>query len=340
MQNMPSTATAPTRWRRLGRQLSTLLATTPLACAALVALPARAAFPDKPLRVVVPFAPGGGTDAVTRTLGQGMAVALGQPVVVDNKPGAGTLIGSEFVAKSPPDGYTLVMSTFAHAVNPSMQAKMPFDTDKAFAPVAFVGVSPNVLVVRADAPWRTVADLVTAARASPGKLTFASMGNGTSAHLSGELFKSLDKLDLTHVPYRGSGPALTDLLGGQVNMMFATASSAQSFIGAGKLRALAVTTARRSPALPDVPTMAEAGVPGYAAESWYGLYAPAGTPRPVIDRLNAAVREAARSPAFLKQTQSEGLAVNVGTPEELDRYVRAEEKRWRPVVQDNHITSD
>ncbi|MCZ2497970.1 tripartite tricarboxylate transporter substrate binding protein [Xylophilus sp. Kf1] len=322
-----------------GRPLYRLLA-VPALCAALMAPPAQAAFPDKPLRVVVPFAPGGGTDAVARTLGQGMAVALGQPVLIDNKPGAGTLIGSEFVARSAPDGYTLVMATFAHAVNPAMQPKMPFDTDKAFAPVAFVGVSPNVLVVRADAPWRTLADLAGAARAAPGKLTFASMGNGTSAHLSGELFKSLDKLSMTHVPYRGSGPALTDLLGGQVNLMFATASSAQPFIASGKLRALAVTTARRSPAFPEVPTMAEAGVPGYAAESWYGLFAPAGTPRPVVDRLNAAVREAARSPAFVKQTRSEGLAVDVGTPEELDRYVRAEEKRWRPVVQDNHITSD
>ncbi len=198
-----------------------------LALAALTALPAFAAFPDKPLRVIVPFAPGGGTDAITRSLGIGMAEALGQPVIVDNKPGAGTIIGTDAVAKSAPDGYTLVMATFAHAVNPALQPKLPYDTDKAFAPVALIGVSPNVLVVRADRPYKTVADLVAAAKAKPGTLTFASQGNGTSAHLAGELFKSLAKVDLTHVPYRGAGPAMTDLLGGQVDMMFATAAAAR-----------------------------------------------------------------------------------------------------------------
>ena len=308
--------------------------------AAFSALPAHAAFPDKPIHIVVPFAPGGGTDAVARMLGVGLGAALGQPVIVDNKPGAGTLIGSDFVAKSAPDGSTLVMATFAHAVNPSLQPKLPYDTDKAFAPVAMIGVSANVLVVRADAPYKTVADVLAAARAKPGTLTFASQGNGTSAHLAGELMKNLARVDLSHVPYRGAGPALTDLLGGQVTMMFATAVAAQPFVISGKLRALAVTTERRSPAYAHVPTMAEAGVAGYAAESWYGLYAAAGTPKDVIDRLNAAVRQAVKTPAFVKQTQVEGLAVNVGTPEELDRYVRAEEARWRQVVLANHITID
>jgi tripartite-type tricarboxylate transporter receptor subunit TctC len=311
-----------------------------LALAALTASPALAAFPDKPLRVIVPFAPGGGTDAITRSLGIGMAEALGQPVIVDNKPGAGTIIGTDAVAKSAPDGYTLVMATFAHAVNPALQPKLPYDTDKAFAPVALIGVSPNVLVVRADRPYRTVADLIAAAKAKPGTLTFASQGNGTSAHLAGELFKSLAKVDITHVPYRGAGPAMTDLLGGQVDMMFATAAAARPFVSAGKMRALAVTTAHRSPAYADVPTLAESGVPGYAAESWYGLYAAAGTPKEVIARLNDAVRRAVKADAFVKQTQSEGLAVNVGTPEELGRYVRAEEVRWRKVVKDGNITVD
>jgi tripartite-type tricarboxylate transporter receptor subunit TctC len=301
---------------------------------------ARAAFPDKPLRIVVPFAPGGGTDAITRSLGIGMSEALGQPVIVDNKPGAGTIIGSEFVAKSAPDGYTLVMATFAHAVNPGLQPKLPYDTDKAFAPVALIGVSPNVLVVRSDSPYKTVADLVAAAKASPGKLTFASQGNGTSAHLAGELFKNLAKVELSHIPYRGAGPAMTDLLGGQVDMMFATASAVRPFVDGGKMRALGVTTARRSPAYASVPTLAEAGVPGYAAESWYGLYVAARTPKDVIDRLNAAVKKAVKAPAFVKQTESEGLAVDVGAPEQLDTYVRAEEVRWRKVVKDNHITTD
>ncbi|MBT2300340.1 tripartite tricarboxylate transporter substrate binding protein [Variovorax paradoxus] len=311
-----------------------------LAFAALTASPALAAFPDKPLRVIVPFAPGGGTDAITRSLGVGMAEALGQPVIVDNKPGAGTIIGTDAVAKSAPDGYTLVMATFAHAVNPALQPKLPYDTDKAFAPVALIGVSPNVLVVRADRPYKTVAEVVAAARAKPGSLTFASQGNGTSAHLAGELFKSLAKVDITHVPYRGAGPAMTDLLGGQVDMMFATAAAARPFVSAGKMRALAVTTAHRSPAYADVPTLAESGVPGYAAESWYGLYAAAGTPKDVIARLNAAVRRAVKAEAFVWQTQSEGLAVNVGAPEELERYVRAEEVRWRKVVKDGNITVD
>jgi tripartite-type tricarboxylate transporter receptor subunit TctC len=314
------------------------LALVPLA--AFAALPAEAAFPDKPIRIVVPFAPGGGTDAITRTLGVGMSATLGQPVIVDNKPGAGTLIGTDFVAKSAPDGYTLVMATFAHAVNPALQPKLPYDTQKAFAPVALIGASPNVLVVRADSPYKTLADLVAGAKAKPGKLSFASQGNGTSAHLAGELFKNLAAVDIVHVPYRGAGPALTDLLGGQVDMMFATAAAAQAFVVSGKMRALAVTTARRSPAYADVPTMAEAGVSGYAAESWYGLYAAANTPKDVIERLNAAVRRAVKEAPFIKQTQAEGLDVNVGSPEELDRYVRAEEVRWRRVVQDNHITID
>lgn len=311
-----------------------------LTFASLTASPALAAFPDKPLRVIVPFAPGGGTDAITRSLGIGLSEALGQPVIVDNKPGAGTIIGTDAVAKSAPDGYTLVMATFAHAVNPALQPKLPYDTDKAFAPIALIGVSPNVLVVRADRPYRTVADLVAAAKAKPGSLTFASQGNGTSAHLAGELFKSLAKVNITHVPYRGAGPAMTDLLGGQVDMMFATAAAARPFVSAGKMRALAVTTAHRSPAYADVPTLAESGVPGYAAESWYGLYAAAGTPKEVIARLNDAVRRAVKADAFVKQTQAEGLAVNVGTPQELDRYVRAEEVRWRKVVKDGNITVD
>jgi tripartite-type tricarboxylate transporter receptor subunit TctC len=324
-----------TRRRALG-----LAALAAVASLAFHFQPALAAFPDKPIRIIVPFAPGGGTDAISRSLGIGLAQALGQPVIVDNKPGAGTIIGTDAVAKSAPDGYTLVMSTFAHAVNPSLQPKLPYDTDRAFAPVALIGVSPNVLVVRTETPYKTVAELIAAAKARPGVLTFASQGNGTSAHLAGELFKSLAKVNISHVPYRGAGPAMTDLLGGQVDMMFATAAAARPFVSSGKMRALAVTTAQRSPAYPGVPTLAEAGVAGYAAESWYGLYAAAGTPKDVIAKLNAAVKTAVKAEAFVKQTQSEGLAVNVGTPEELDRYVRAEEVRWRKVVKDGNITAD
>jgi tripartite-type tricarboxylate transporter receptor subunit TctC len=310
------------------------------AAAGSLALNAHAAFPDRPIRIVVPFAPGGGTDLISRTVAEGMARELGQPVIVDNKPGAGTIIGTDFVAKAAPDGLTLLMATFAHALNPSLQPRLPYVTDRAFAPVAMIGRSPNVLVVRPDRPYKTVAELIAAARSQPGRLSYGSYGNGTSAHLAGELFKSLAKIDITHVPYKGSSPAITDLLGGQIDMMLTTVASVAQHIEGGKLRALAVTSSARSSAWPNVPTMAEAGVPGYLAESWYGLYAPTGTPREAVLRLNAAAKVAVQSEAFRKRIQEEGLVVEVGAPEELDRYVRAEEARWKKVVTDAHITAD
>jgi tripartite-type tricarboxylate transporter receptor subunit TctC len=298
-----------------------------------------ATYPDKPIRLVVPFAPGGGTDLIARTLAAGMSKELGQNVIVDNKPGAGTIIGTDAVAKSPADGYTLVIATFAHAVNPSLQPRLPYDTDKAFAPVALIGKGPNVLVVRPDSPYRSVKDVIAAAKASPGKLTYASQGNGTSAHLAGEMFTNLAKVEMTHVPYRGAGPALTDLLGGQVDMIFGTAAAVSTFIDSGKLRALAVTTAARSPSLKDVPALADT-VPGYVVESWYGLYVPAGTPAEVIARLNAATRKAAQTDDFRKKVESEGLVISAGPPAELDAYVRAEEARWRKVVKENNVKPD
>lgn len=312
----------------------------PLAVLAGIPAPARAAYPDKPIRIVVPFSPGGGTDLIARAMGVAMAQDLGQPVVIDNKPGGGTIIGTDNVAKSAADGYTLVMATFAHAVNPSLQPKLPYDTDKAFTPVVLVGRSPNVLVVRADSPYKSVRDVIAAAKARPGAISFASQGPGTSAHLAGELFKSLAKVDLNHIPYKGAGPAITDLLGGQVDMMFATASAVGNLLEAGKLRALGVTTSQRStsPDLAKVPTIAESGVPGYAAESWYGLFAPAGTPPAVVARLNAAAKKAVAADAFRKRADAEGLIVSPGTPEDFGRYVRGEETRWSKVVKDAHIT--
>ena len=316
-----------------------------LACAAISAFaapPALAAFPDKPVRIVVPFAPGGGTDLIARTMGISMAQDLGQPVIIDNKPGGGTIIGTDAVAKSAPDGYTLVMATLAHVVNPSIHPKLPYVHEKAFAAVMLVGRSPNVLVVRAESPYKSVQDVIAAAKVKPGKLSFASQGAGTSAHLAGELFKNLAKVDLTHIPYRGAGPAITDLLGGQVDLMFATAAAVGSFVESGKLRALAVTTADRSvtPALAKVPTVAESGVPGYVADSWYGLFAPAGTPPAVIARLNAAARKAVQTDAFRKRVEGEGLVISAGTPEEFERYAKAEEARWRKVVKAANITVD
>ena len=306
------------------------------ATAMLPAGSAVAAYPDKPIRLVVPFAPGGGTDLIARTLGAGMSKELGQTVIIDNKPGAGTIIGTDAVAKSPADGYTLVIATFAHAVNASLQPRLPFDTDRAFAPVVLIGRGPNVLVVRADSPYKSVQDVIAAARSNPGKLTYASQGNGTSAHLAGEMFTNLAKVQMTHVPYRGAGPALTDLMGGQVSMIFGTAAAVSTFVDGGKLRALGVTTPQRSPALKDVPAIAET-VPGYVVESWYGLYAPAGTPPEAIAKLNAAARKAAQSEDFKKKVESEGLVVATGTPAELDAYVRAEEARWRKIVKENQV---
>ena len=310
-----------------------------VAASALTATAAIAAYPEKPIRLVVPFAPGGGTDLIARTLGQGMSAELGQQVVIDNKPGAGTIIGTDAVAKSAPDGYTIVIASFAHAVNPSLVARLPYAADKAFTPITLIGRGPNVLVVRADSPHRTVLDVITAAKAKPGGLTYASQGNGTSAHLAGEMFTNLAKVEMVHVPYRGAGPAITDLLGGQVDMIFGTAAAVSNMVDQGKLRAIAVTTPETSAAFKGVPTIS-ATVPGYAVESWYGLYAPAGTPADVIQKLNAAARKAARNPEFSKKVEQEGLAVIASEPAELDRYVKAEEARWKKIVKENNIKPD
>ncbi|SEB08895.1 tripartite tricarboxylate transporter substrate binding protein [Variovorax sp. YR216] len=310
-----------------------------LAVATLAASSALAAYPDRPIRMIVPFAPGGGTDSIARTLGAGMSQTLGQPVIVDNRPGAGTIIGTDLVAKSTPDGYTVVVATFAHAVNPSLMAKLPYDTDKAFAPIALLARGPNVLVVCADSPYKSVQDVLDAARAHPGKLTFASQGNGTSAHLAGEMFNNLGKVQTTHVPYKGAGPAMTDLLGGQVDMMFATAAAAAPMVASGKLRALGVTTPKRSPAMKDVPAIAES-VPDYSMESWYGIFAPAGTPADVVAKLNAAANKATGNAEFRKRLEPEGLSVSTGAPAELDAYVRGEEARWRKVIKENNVKLD
>lgn len=299
-----------------------------------------AAYPDRPIRIVVPFAPGGGTDVVARTLAQEMARDLGTSIVVENKPGAGTILGTQAVATSEPDGYTLLMGTFANAVNPSLKAKLPYDPHTDFAPVALIARSFNIVVVNPKSPYHSIADLIAAAKAEPEKLSYGTYGTGTSAHLAGELFKNLAKVNLTTVPYKGAAPAITDLIGGQIQVMFTTVASAASLIQGGQLRALAVTSVQRSPAFPDLPTVAEAGVPGYSAESWYGLFAPAKTPADVIDRLNKSAAIAVQSEAFRKLGVNEGLVMVASPPQELDRYFRGEEARWRKVIQDAGITAE
>jgi tripartite-type tricarboxylate transporter receptor subunit TctC len=309
--------------------------------AALVpAGPVWAAFPDKPIRFVVPFPPGGGNDLVARTLGEGMSRDLGQQVVIDNRAGAGTMIGTEVAARSAPDGYTILMGSFAFALNPSLVKNLPYDPIKSFASVAYIGKYPNIVVVLPDRPYKTMQEFIAYAKVNPGKMNYGSFGNGTSPHLSVEMLKVMAKLDITHVPYKGAGPALTDLLGGRLDVIFSTVSSAGTFIRSNRLRPLAVTSAVRAPAYPDLPTIAEAGVPGYEAVAWYGILAPAGTPTDIIARLNASIALAGKNENFLKRSAEDGLEVKIDSPAVLDKLIADEIARWRPVVVEANIKVD
>jgi tripartite-type tricarboxylate transporter receptor subunit TctC len=287
-------------------------------------------------KLIVPFAPGGGTDVIARTLAQEMGKDLG-PVIVENKPGAGTIIGTQAVASAEPDGHTLVMATFAHAINPSLRQRLPYDTEKDFAPVSLVARSFNIVVVNPDSDIKSIRDLIATAKANSDKLNYGTFGPGTSAHLAAELFKSLAHVKITAVHYKGAAPAITDLMGGTIQVMFTTIASAAPLVKAGKLRALAVTSSERNAAFPDLPTVAEAGVPGYAAESWYGLFAPAKTPAETIDLINKSVAKAVKSPNFNTLAATEGLIMVGGTPEQLKTYVYDEETRWRKVIKDANI---
>ena len=322
---------------RIWKRPFPLLAVAVLVLATFPNRPALALYPERGLRIVVPFAPGGGTDVVARTLAQEMAKDLRVSIIIENRPGAGTIVGTQAVAVSTADGYTLLMGTFANAVNPSLNAKLPYDPHKDFAPVALIARSFNIVVVNPKSSIRTISDLIAAAKANPGKMTFGTFGAGTSAHLAGELFKDMAKVNLTAVPYKGAAPAITDLIGGQIDVMFTTVASAASLVESGQLRAIAVTSAERSPAFPQVPTVAEAGVSGYAAESWYGLFARAGTPPELIDRLNRSAASAVESEAFRTLSVNEGLVIVALPPEALDRYFRAEEERWRRVISEAGI---
>jgi tripartite-type tricarboxylate transporter receptor subunit TctC len=304
------------------------------------ALFAQGAWPNKPVRIVVPFAAGGTTDILARALAPELQRVFGQPFVIDNKPGAGGNLGADNVAKSPPDGYTLLMGTVGtHAINPALYPKMSYDHVRYFTPVTLVAGVPNVLVLnpaKAEA-WgiANVADLIRYAQANPGKLNMASSGNGTSIHLSGELFKSLTGTFMVHFPYRGSGPALIDLIGGSMDLMFDNLPSALPHIKAGKLKALAVTSAVRSGAVPDLPTIAEAGGPslkGYEASSWFGLLAPAGTPADVVARLQAETAKALASPALKERLLSQGAIPGGNTSAEFAAMIAAETKKWAQVV--------
>ena len=313
---------------RLVALLSAMLVLAPVALAQTPA-----PYPSKPIRLVVPFPAGGTTDILARAVAQKLSEAWGQQVIVDNRPGAGGNIGSDIVAKAAPDGYTLVMGTVGtHAINPSLYRKMPYDHVKDFAPVILVAGVPNVLVVNPSLPVHTVRELIDYAKANPGKLNFASSGNGTSIHLSGELFKTMAGVQMTHVPYKGSAPALTDLMGGQVQLMFDNLPSSLQLIQAGKLRAIAVTSTARAAALPDVPTIAESGLPGFEASSWFGVLAPAGTPREIVTKLNATIAAWLATPDAKDKLLSQGAIAAGGTPEAFARHIDAETAKWAKVV--------
>ena len=306
----------------------------------LVTDPAAAVFPDKPVRFVVPFPPGGGNDLVARALAEGMAKDLGQQVIVDNRPGAGTVLGTEYVANRPPDGYSILLASPSFAVNASLQPSLPYDPVKSFAPILLLGRYPNVVVVPPDRPFKTMAELIAYAKANPAKLNYGSFGNGTSPHLSAELFKLLAGVDLVHIPYKGAAPALTDMLGGRLDVIFSTASSAGPYVRNGRLRALAVTGAKRAAAYPELPTIAEAGVPGYEAIAWYGILAPAGTPPEISARLAASITLAAKADSFLKRSAEDGLEIGIEGPDALARLLVTEIERWARVVREAKIKPD
>jgi len=312
-----------------------------LACVAAPLAHAQGAYPTRSVRLVVPFPPGGTTDSLARAAAQKLTEAWGQQVIVDNRPGAGGNIGAELVAHAPPDGYTLLMGTVGtHAINASLYSKMPYDHVKDFAPIILVAVVPNVLVVNPSLPVNSVQELIAYGKANPGKLNFASSGNGTSIHLSGELFKSLTGVQMTHVPYKGSALALTDLVGGQVQLMFDNLPYSLAFIKAGKLKALAVTSTTRAVALPDVPTMVEAGVPGFEASAWFGILAPAGTPRDVVMRTNTEVVKWLASPDAREKLAAQGAIAAGGSPEDFARHIAAETAKWAKVVKESGAKVD
>ena len=321
---------------RLNRR--TLLAA--LALLAAGGVQAQAAYPSKPVRWIVPFPPAGAMDVIARTLGEHMGRALGQRFVIENKPGAGGNIGMDLVAKAPADGHTMMIVANGMAVNKFLYGKLSFDPVKDFAPVSLVAVVPNVLVVPAGSSARSVADVIAQAKAKPDALNYASAGNGTTLHLSGELFASMAKVELTHVPYKGSGPAITDLLGGQVDLMFDSLTSARPHIESGKLRALAVTTRTRASTLPAVPTIAEAGVPGYELAPWYAVYVPAATPQPVVAKLNQALLDALRKPEVQQRLAAIGAEPVGSTPEALRAHLQSEMDKWGRVIAERGIRAD
>ncbi|HWI14628.1 MAG TPA: tripartite tricarboxylate transporter substrate binding protein [Burkholderiales bacterium] len=298
-----------------------------------------AGFPSRVIRLVIPFSPGGGTDIVGRMVAQKLTESWGQQMIVDNRAGANGIIGADLVAKSAPDGYTICMFTASHSVNVSLQGvKQPYDLQRDFAPISLLAVQPYVLVVNPRVPARSVAELVALAKAKPGAIAFGSSGVGGLVHLSAELFAALANIRITHVPYKGGALAMMDVVAGNVDMMFTSLNQSNQLIDAGRLRLLAVTTTRRSPAVPDIPTMQEAGVKGYAVESWYGLAAPAAVPAAIIDKYNREINRILKLPDVAERMATDGATPAGGTPVQFGAYLRSEVDKWRRTIKASGIT--
>ena len=322
------------------RSLQTLAASALFALGAAPSM-AQTPYPSKPITMIVPFSAGGTTDILARVVGQALSTELGQSIIIDNRPGAGGNIGGQAAARAAGDGYTLFMGTVGtHAINEALYKKMPFDPVKDFAPLTRVANVPNLLVAHPSQPFKTVKEMMAYAKANPGKLNFGSSGSGSSIHLSGELFKSMTHLDMVHVPYKGSAPAITDLLGGQVDFSFQNVNAVLPHLRSGKLRAIAVTGSQRSPVLPDVPTLAESGVKGAEVYSWQGMAAPRGLPADVKSRLAKAAIVAVQQPDIRKRFVEQGLEIVGNTPEEFTRFQAQENERWKTLIQTRKITAD
>jgi tripartite-type tricarboxylate transporter receptor subunit TctC len=296
------------------------------------------AWPSKPISLVVPFPPGGTTDVLARSLAEKLTQSLGQTVIVENKPGAGATLGADYVVKSKPDGYTLLVGAVHHTIASSVYKKLPYDFQKDLAPITTIALVPNVLVVNASTPVKTVADLVKLAKAEPGKLTYGSNGNGTAQHLIGTQFQNLTGTEIIHIPYKGSGPLASDLIGGQITMSFDTITPVLPHIKAGKLRALAVTTAKRSSALPEVPTLEEAGLKGFNIGTWFGVLAPAATPKDIVTRLNTEMVKVIQSPEFRKRMEEIGAEPIGNSADQMAQQIKGETEKFAKLVKDAKVT--
>lgn len=300
-----------------------------------LAQPSVAAYPAKPVRVIAGFPPGSGADITARVIGQKLGEALGQQFLIDNRPGAGSNIAADLAAKAAPDGYTMFLGTVANTINATLYARLPFDFARDFAPVVLAASAPNILVVHPSVPARSVAELVKLAKARPGQLNYASSGTGTAPHLSTEMFKSMAGINLVHIPYKGSPQAVTDLLGGQVALMFSPASTVLPHVKSGRLRALAVTTSARMPSLPELPTVAESGLPGFETVTWFGFLVPATTPREIVSKLNAEIVKVLAQPEARQQFATQGIDIIGGTPEQFAAYIRDDIVKWTRVIRES-----